>query len=48
MHTFFPRNLPPSQGGKYAGFGNTAYVQPTKNSSTEVYDSLATVIKKHE
>lgn len=36
-----PDNLPPSQGGKYSGFGNSAYT-PSRSSSTEVYDSLAT------
>lgn len=36
-----PENLPPSQGGKYAGFGNAAYNPPSRNSSDDVYNSLA-------
>ena len=38
-------HVPPSQGGKYSGFGNSAYVQPARNSAstTDVYDSLVTV-----
>jgi len=37
-----PDNLPPSQGGKYSGFGNSAYAPPARSSSVDVYDSLAT------
>lgn len=33
-----PANLAPSQGGKYAGFGNTVQ-QPTRSQSTEVFDT---------
>lgn len=36
-----PDDLPPSQGGKYAGFGNQAYVPPNKNSADVGWDSLA-------
>jgi len=36
-----PDNVPPSQGGKYAGFGNSAYSPPARSSSVDVYDSLA-------
>ena len=38
------RNLPPSQGGKYAGFGNSAYTPQQSRPSGDVYDSLASVI----
>ena len=45
MSNFYPHsNLPPSQGGKYSGFGNSAYVPPARSSSVDVYDSLASVI----
>jgi len=37
-----PDNLPPSQGGRYSGFGNSAYTPPARSSSVDVYDSLAT------
>lgn len=33
-----PDNLKPSEGGKYAGFGNTAPTQPTRSQS-EVFDT---------
>lgn len=33
-----PENLPPSQGGKYAGFGNTAS-QPPPRSQSEMFDT---------
>jgi ADP-ribosylation factor GTPase-activating protein 1 len=32
-------DLPPSQGGKYAGFGNAAYNPPPRSMSTDFYDS---------
>lgn len=38
------RNLPPSQGGKYAGFGNPDFQSAPKPASGDVYDSLATVV----
>lgn len=34
----YSSNLPPSQGGKYSGFGNTPMVQP-KNQSQEILDA---------
>ena len=33
-----PENLKPSEGGRYAGFGNTAPTQPTRSQS-EVFDT---------
>lgn len=36
-----PENLPPSKGGKYAGFGNTASSsQPHENSAASVFDNF--------
>jgi len=34
-----PDNLPPSQGGKYAGFGNQAYLAPAKTPQQEILDN---------
>ena len=33
------RDLPPSQGGKYAGFGNTVDPPPRSYSTNDFYDS---------
>ena len=33
-----PDYLPPSQGGKYAGFGNQAYTPPAKTPQQEMLD----------
>lgn len=35
-----PENLPPSQGGRYAGFGNSPAVAPRNNPSMDVNDML--------
>ncbi|CAL4109315.1 unnamed protein product [Meganyctiphanes norvegica] len=32
-------HIPPSQGGKYAGFGNSNYQPPPKSASTEFFDT---------
>ena len=37
-YLFFSRNLPPSQGGRYTGFGNT--VDQPKNDSGDVFSTL--------
>ena len=41
------RDLPPNQGGKYTGFGNTPVNMPKSNSNQEIYNnamsSLASV-----
>lgn len=34
--------LPPSQGGRYSGFGNT--VDPPKNDSNDFFSSFSSVI----
>jgi len=34
-----PDHVPPSQGGKYAGFGNSNYQPPPKSTSTEFFDT---------
>jgi len=34
-----PDHLPPSQGGKYAGFGNQAYTPPAKTPQQEMLDN---------
>lgn len=36
------RNLPPSQGGRYSGFGNT--VDPPRNDTNDLLGSLTSVI----
>lgn len=37
-----PENLPPSQGGKYAGFGN--YSAPPKTQSQEIFDTTLSTL----
>ncbi|GAB6029305.1 hypothetical protein CHUAL_005070 [Chamberlinius hualienensis] len=34
-----PDDVPPSQGGRYAGFGNSYYTGPSRSSSQEFFDT---------
>lgn len=34
-----PDHIPPSQGGKYSGFGNSNYQPPPRSASVEVFDT---------
>lgn len=36
-----PEGLPPSQGGKYAGFGNT--VEPNRSNDSDIFNTLTSV-----
>ena len=39
LEAFFCSDLPPSQGGRYAGFGNTVDPPPRSYSTNDFYDA---------